>query len=433
MKDPLKNFNAEKTLKQLSDSTIDQLLTSQAGIAESEITAQRQAANKKALLEYQTNVAVNNLSCYKVLRTAFFFHQHSVKVPSLCAYLTSKGAALSDTKPKSHADHVCQLYLAHPQHVAEYFTICLHTCQSKRYMQRRDDYIDPAISAETAKTKLTEMADKLVDQLKTERGTAKKQLSHFEHEDKLFAIMEFNDTPTVTREFDKDQPQDQFRRFALDLTFVFDLKTGAVDVIANTTELRQKMHRTAAAVIYGKESIPAHPPKNEVFDLQKLMELIDSQTPIAHPTSKSGVVAIYVNELTLRQISFPNMKFTVRSGTMPKVGEARTDFVKNAHDMLTSLVDTRGEASGWRRKSNMELTHAELIALYWDQTEKKDMSKAFTINSTGNTNLGHDDVDESIKQFLREVRLLKEHEQSDLNIENSHESEQPAFVPSSPV
>lgn len=233
MKDPLKNFNVEKTLKQLSDATIDLLFTSQAGIAEEEINKLRQLASKKTVLEYQIDVALDSLNCYRILRTAHFFHQHSDKVPALCTYLAGKGVTLSEAKQKSHADHVCQLYLAHSQHVADYFTISLHTCQSKRYMQRRTDYIDPQTPPETAKDKLTEIADRLLDELKTERSTAKKKLRQFEHEGKLFAIMEFNDTPTVTREFDKDQPQDQFRRFALDLTFVFDLESGAIDVIAD--------------------------------------------------------------------------------------------------------------------------------------------------------------------------------------------------------
>lgn len=55
----------------------------------------------------------------------------------------------------------------------------------------------------------------------------------------------------------------------------------------------------------------------------------------------------------------------------------------------------------------MEATRAEMFVVYWDATEKKDVSLKVTVNSSGGTSLGHDETDENIKRFFRAIRLLK--------------------------
>jgi hypothetical protein len=55
----------------------------------------------------------------------------------------------------------------------------------------------------------------------------------------------------------------------------------------------------------------------------------------------------------------------------------------------------------------VEATQAVIFVVYWDALEKKDVSQKVTVNSSGNTNLGHDETDENIKRFFREIKLLK--------------------------
>ena len=48
-----------------------------------------------------------------------------------------------------------------------------------------------------------------------------------------------------------------------------------------------------------------------------------------------------------------------------------------------------------------------MFVVYWDAAEKKDVSLKVTANSSGGTSLGHDETDENIKRFFREIKLLK--------------------------
>lgn len=84
MKDMLKNFTLKKALNQLSEQTIDTLLHSKAGMELKEIQDQRKTLSKRYLLEFSANKLQDNPDAFRILRTAYFFHQHKEKIPASC-------------------------------------------------------------------------------------------------------------------------------------------------------------------------------------------------------------------------------------------------------------------------------------------------------------------------------------------------------------
>lgn len=85
---------------------------------------------------------------------------------------------------------------------------------------------------------------------------------------------------------------------------------------------------------------------------------------------------------------------------------AQDDRIKEIQN-IAKVINTKIDTGGWWHRSYVEATHAEMFVVYWDATEKKDVSLKVTVNSSGGTSLGHDETDENIKRFFRTIRLLK--------------------------
>jgi hypothetical protein len=167
------------------------------------------------------------------------------------------------------------------------------------------------------------------------------------------------------------------------------------------------MHRVCASVVYGEQEIAARPPKNEVFDLEKLFGFVLDGKQITSTGTKTGVRQAFVNVVRLRRTRPPYWTMSLDIRMPAKHMEEQKDWVKEIQD-ITKVINTKPEPGGWWHKSYVQATHAELAIVCWDEIEKKEISRKITVDSSGGTNLGHGDKDEEIKTFLREVKLFHE-------------------------
>ncbi|QQR68909.1 MAG: hypothetical protein IPI58_08780 [Alphaproteobacteria bacterium] len=87
--------------------------------------------------------------------------------------------------------------------------------------------------------------------------------------------------------------------------------------------------------------------------------------------------------------------------------EQPRDWVQEIRDCANSRININPDPGGWWHRSYVEATQAALFVVYWDTAEKKDVSVKVTISSSGDTGLGHDETDENIKRFFREIKLLR--------------------------
>lgn len=432
MKDLLKDFTIKKALRQLSDESIDLLLTTKAGCnveAIVEIRGEKTKKNKTAVLDSITAIARDHPDCVRALRVAYFFHKNRSAFIGVRSYFISKNIEADwdrISKGKSEAEQTIILFLEHNNTIADYFVICIHTHQGKSYCSCRTDYV--ASDNLPTESTLASLASTLLDGMKNERGSRYCGTRSFKHDGKIFLMLEFDDLPSHQREFEdgKDAAEDKFRRLALDLIYVFDPKSQTVETIAETAEIRLLMHRVCAATVFNQQVIASRPPKNEIFNLHKLLEYALAGTPISVQNSKSNVKQMYLDGIRIRRNKYPYWEIALSLKIPSNHAELQNDWVKDAHSLLKSVVNLHDDPRGWWHKSYIHATHVDLFVVYWDDTENKELSKKITVNSSGGTNLGHTPEDEGIKIFLRENSLLKmpvnKDEDSTLLTEN-HEEE----------
>lgn len=432
MKDLLKDFTIKKALRQLSHESIDILLTAKANYtaeALAEIRGGKPKKPKTAVLEALAAIVRDSPDCVRALRVAYFFHKERGAFVGLRSYFASKNVTADwehISQGKSEAEQSLLLYLKHMETVADYFIICIHTHQGKSYCSCRADYatVESILPTEVVLAKLKEA---LLGAMKDERGSRYCGTRSFEHDGKVFLMLELDDLPSHQREFEdgKDAPEDKFRRLALDLVYVFDPARKTVETIAETAELRVLMHRTCAAVVYSQQDIPARPPKNEIFDLQKLLEYVLAGKPLTALNTKSNVKQAYLDNLRIGRSKPPYWEVSLSLKIPANHSALQRDWAKEAHNLAKSVVSVKDDPGGWWHKSYIQATHAELVVVYWDTVEEKEISKKVTVNSSGGTNLNHTPEDEGIKVFLRESGLLKTRTHGDLDalqpVENSEE------------
>lgn len=429
MKDLLKKFTIQQTLNQLSDSTIDLLITKLCDEPKPDLAAIRKDKKKRDKSQAIAEVMSDQPRCVRALRVAYFFHKNRSAFAGLRPFLSTRQDAIIDWQKidagQSAAEQSLLLYMAQETHVADYFVICLHTQQTATYCSCRIDYADGSVKAPDS-TALDKLKTKLLTSLHRDRGSQFSDARSFSHDDKTFLMLEFDDLPSHQREYIKgqDKPVDKYPRLALGLTYVFDTHNNTIDTIAETPEIRLLMHQVCAEVIYSKTGIAERPPKNETFDLEALLDAVTNGTPLAQPNSSTGVRQVFVSSLKLKRTKPPFWE-TMANIKMPtKHLEQQRDWVQEIQNCANSRINTKSEPGGWWHRSYVEATQADLFAVYWDSTQNKEVSEKITVNSSGGTSLRHDSHHEKIKQFLRELGLLKQSNQIKLPIENDHDAEQ---------
>lgn len=296
--------------------------------------------------------------------------------------------------------------------VGEYFVMGLHTQQSRMYCSCRNDYTEGSVQTPDAGT-LEALKARLLDSLHHDRGSQFSDARSFSYDGKTFLMLEFDDLPSYQREYEKNEgkPVERYPRLALGLVYVFDTRNKTIDTIAETPELRLQMHQVCAEVIYKKNNINARPPKNEIFDLQALFDAVIAGKPLALalPVSGTGVRQAFVGSLRVQRTKPPFWEATLNI-KIPKnhlEQEQPRDWVQEIRDCTNSRINTKPEPGGWWHRSYVEATQAEMFVVYRDDAEKKDISQKVTVNSSGGTNLGHDETDENIKRFFRQIKLLR--------------------------
>ena len=411
MKDLLKDFNIESVIKHLSDQTIDLLVSRKCDNPKPDLDALRKDKKIRATQKAIAEAFCQQPQCFRVLRVAFFFHKNRGAFRGLRSYLTEYCAEKVDWSKidaaKSEAEQTVLLFLEQEGHVHEYFVMCLHTQQGKMYCSCRKDYTNGQVSIPNQET-LETLKEKLLTGLQHERGSQFSNTRSFSHEGKTFLLLEFDDLPTHHREFEKDKKQfvDRYPRLALDLVYVFDTHNKTIDTIAETPEIRLQMHQVCAEVIYKKTAIDARPPKNEIFDLQALLNAVIEGTSLVSPLSDTGVKQAFVSLIRVRRTKHPFWQLTLDIKIPKNHLETQDDRVQEIKN-IAKVINTKSDSGGWWHQSYVEATQAELFVVYWDETEKKDVSKRVAVNSSGETGLVHDETDENIKQFFREIKLMK--------------------------
>ena len=367
MKDLLRDFNFQKTLKHLSEECLDALLISKASVDKDLIAQIRKAKKTKAAqIEALAAMIDNNPQCIRILRVAHFFHKNRSAFTGLRSYFEGKNTVVDWDgigKGKSEVDQIVLLYMQHESPLTEYFTLCLYTHQSKSYCSCRSDYVNADHDEPITEENLAQLGEQLLEAMKKERASRYCGKRTFQHDGKVFLLLEFDDLPTHQREYEdgKDKPEDKYRRLAMDLAYVFDKKNKTVEVIAETSELRLVMHRTSAAVLYGTHDIVARPPKNEIFDLEKLLKYVLDGTPLTVSKTKSSVTQAFVNELRISRSQPPFWEASIKLKIPANRAESGRDWVVDAQNAAKSFINTKEQQGGWWHKTYIHATHAELL------------------------------------------------------------------------
>jgi hypothetical protein len=409
MKDLLKDFKIQRVLNQLSDQTIDLLIAKFCDEPKPDLKSIRNDKKKKDILQAVTEAVSDHPRCIRALRVAHFFHKERSAFTGLRPFLSGHNDIQVDWAKidggKSEAEQAILLYIEQEKHVGDYFVMCLHTQQSKMYCSCRNDYAGGEVNAPDAKA-LDALKTKLLATIHRDRGSRYSDTRSFSNDGKTFFMLEFDDLPSYQREYEKDKPVEKYPRLALGLVYVFDTRNKTIDTIADTPEIRLQMHQVCADVVYGKKEIDARPPKNEIFDLKALLNAVIAGAPLTFPMSDTGVKQAFVNSLSIKRTQYPYWEMKLNIKIPKNFMETQDDRVKEIQN-IAKVINTKDDSGGWWHRSYVEATQAEMFVVYWDAVEKKDVSQKVTVNSSGGANLGHDETDERIKQFFREIKLLK--------------------------
>lgn len=414
MKDLLKDFKIQRVLNQLSGQTIDLLVARFCNDPKPDLTSIRKDKKKRDILQAVTEAVSDHPRCIRALRVAHFFHKERGAFTGLRPFLSSHNEAPLDWAKidagKSEAEQVVLLYMEQEKLVGDFFVMCLHTQQSKMFCSCRNDYAGGEVQAPDAQT-LDALKTKLLASIHRDRGSRYSDARSFSHDSKTFLMLEFDDLPSYQREYEngEDKPVDKYPRLALGLVYVFDTRNKTIDTIADTPEIRLQMHQVCAEVVYGKKEIDARPPKNEIFDLQALLDNVIAGKPLSAAMSDTGVKQAFVASLRVQRTKPPfwETSLNIRIPKNHLEQEQPRDWVQDIRDCINSRINTKPDPGGWWHRSYVEATHAEMFVVYWDAAERKDVSLKVTVNSSGGTSLGHDETDENIKRFFREIKLLK--------------------------
>ena len=412
MKDLLKDFKIQRVLNQLSDQTIDLLVAKFCDEPKPDLQNIRKDKKKRDTAQALAEAISDHPRCIRALRVAHFFHKERSAFTGLRPFLSGHNDMQVDwTKidaGKSEAEQAVLLYMEQEKLVGDYFVMCLHTQQSKMYCSCRNDYAGSEVQAPDAHA-LDALKTKLLASLHRDRGCRFSDTRSFSNDGKTFFMLEFDDLPSYQREYEKDKPVEKYPRLALGLVYVFDTRNKTIDTIADTPEIRLQMHQVCAEVIYGKKEIDARPPKNEIFDLQALLNAVLEGKPLSAAMSDTGVKQAFVASLRVQRTKPPfwETSLNIRIPKNHLEQETPRDWVKEIRDCANSRINTKPDPGGWWHRSYVEATHAEMFVVCWDAAEKKDVSMKVTVNSSGGTSLGHDETDENIKRFFREIKLLK--------------------------
>ena len=412
MKDLLKSFGYSKALKQLSDGCIDDLLSHVGGDKEAVAALRGSAKNKtqvlEGLIELITAAPEIEPQTYRLLRTAYFFHQHRKALPDLLLYVRAAGGEINEEMLKackSEAEQVIRLAMAYENHVQEYFLISLHTQQSPSYWQRRSEYFTAGTSFDAVAVEKLQSA--LIKELRPEGRGHTCEMKEFIHDGKRFLFMSFQDSPTERGEWVKDKVVQHFARPVMEVAFVIDERLGAIDVFADNAQTRSILHCTCAAVFFNKD-IEARPKDNEVYDLAALLDIVAKGQPISVTHPENYVVQqVLVEKLRLRRRGFPSWEITIDL-KLSKDAPLEQDHGTSMCKLFQSLIYTDDTYKGGWRLTNITANHAQLVAIYFDATEGKQVCKRFTIDNKGGSNLHHHQEHEDIKKYLRAADILHE-------------------------
>jgi len=411
MKDLLKDFKIQRILNQLSDQTIDLLIAKFCDDPSFDLKSLRKDKKKRDRTQALAEAISDHPRCLRALRVAHFFHKERSAFTRLRPFLAVHNDVQIDWAKidvgKSEAEQAILLYAEQEELVGNFFVMSLHTQQSRMYCSCRNDYSDGAVQAPDANA-LEALKTKLLASLHRDRGSQFSNTRLFSYDSKTFLMLEFDDLPSYQREYEKgkDKPVEKYPRLALGLVYVFDTRNKTIDTIAETSEIRLQMHQACAEVVYGKKAIDARPPKNEIFDLQALFDAVIAGTPLALPVSDTGVRQAFVGSLRVQRTKPPYWEMTLNIKIPKNHLEQQTDRVQEIQN-IAKVINTKPDPAGWWHRSYVEATQAELFIVYWDAAEKKEVSQKVIVNSSGGTSLGHDETDEKIKRFFREIKLLK--------------------------
>ena len=407
---PFKDFTIKKTLKLLStDGLFEVCSYFDKGFAEAHAKLREEKTKnplREAALAALTDTQEVEFKAYGLLRVGYFFYRQRKTVPHLIKYVTSKGCAIDQEMLKaceSEAEQVIRLGMLYPEPVHEYFIISLHTQPSKRYWQRRNDYCDDKFA--TDEQTINALQNEVKKVFAAEGRGHACQLKRFEYDGKHYLFMDLQDSPTERREWDGDHVVERFAKPVMEVVFLLDEKSRTVDVMAEDVATQGAMHQACASVLFGKE-IESRPKDNEIYDLETLLKLIANNEPIAvtYP-DRYKVEKIFAKVLRVAKQNYPYWEITLNL-RVAKKNVLDKDYTAEMHRALKTVA--WGEDKGFWRLSDIKATHAELVAIYWDDFEKQRVSKTFTINSKGGSNLHHDPEDEEIRKFLRAADILKE-------------------------
>jgi hypothetical protein len=411
MKDLLKDFKIQRVLNQLSDQTIDLLVAKFCDEPKPDLKSLRQDKKKRDKAQSIAEAISDHPRCIRALRVAHFFHKERNAFTGLRPFLSVHNDVQIDwariDAGKSEAEQAVLLYAEQEELVGNFFVMSLHTQQSRTYCSCRNDYSDGEVQPPDASA-LEALKTKLLASLHRDRGSQFSDTRSFNCDGKTFLMLEFDDLPSYQREYEKgkDKPVEKYPRLALGLVYVFDTSNKTIDTIAETPEIRLQMHQVCAEVIYSKKVIDARPPKNEIFDLQALFDAVIAGTPLAVPVSDTGVKQAFVGSLRVQRTKPPYWEMTLNIKIPKNHLEQQSDRVQEIQN-IAKVINTKPDPAGWWHRSYVEATQAELFVVYWDAAEKQEVSQKVTVNSSGGTNLGHDETDEKIKRFFREIKLLK--------------------------
>jgi hypothetical protein len=122
--------------------------------------------------------------------------------------------------------------------------------------------------------------------------------------------------------------------------------------------------------------------------------------------SDTGVKQAFVGSLRVQRTKHPYWEMTLNIKIPKNHLKQQVDMVQEIQN-IARVINTKPDSGGWWHRSYVEATQAEMFIVYWDAAEQKELSKKVGVNSAGGTSLGHDETDENIKRFFREIKLLK--------------------------
>lgn len=219
--------------------------------------------------------------------------------------------------------------------------------------------------------------------------------------DYLFITAE--DIPTTLSLWIKGNVEGTLVKPSFELAFVYDRYEGELDICMakGSMKIKKNMELLFSEYVLG-EKIEELDIDENAYDLEiiKVMLIEDKKMDFCLVESKN-VKDIFIRTLKLKDKIKERENITIDTGQNERFNSSEDDI----YSSLIKLIKIDDSSENTIPISTLEIIHANLKVLYFDEVTKKEQKKSFSISKLSGCNLGFEGIDEEIRNCLKASKI----------------------------